>query len=590
MRVAPALVALVALTLGGCLFAADDGLSDRDAPPARACHDAARHCNTKLGEVCRKPDGSGSPQALPGEEERFDGICVIPAARSVREVFVEVRPEVTTGLPTMQLGPVSLAAGQNQELRLPEPARVSGTVLFAGMTPEQRVERAQVRFRSRPLIPGRPLSVDAETLSDPLPSRSGTFERVLAPGAYTITVQAPDLDETRAPPERPFGDGYIEVESGQRPFQFEVSSRSDLIRLSGQVLVRTAEGLVPAEAIEVWAMDARGMADKLVVSRQLLGTSLAQPVRTGRDGRFVLWLPRRPREGAHELRLQFGPAPDAAQPFPSFRLDQVFQVSESQELDAPIVLEGIGGRRDVTGVVLDMDGLPVPGATVTFGTLDTEPFDFRASVQTGPDGAFRVQLYPGTYGAIAQPRKALETPNHPTLPLGLCPLGGELRVPADDPNDLSVQFTCEQRRVLFGRVLVPSMPGEGAPHVVVEAVRRADGLVPALVREQTTTDATGQFLLALSPGIYDLTLRPAPSLKLPYKTVRGVDADQPGLVVVELDRPFELFGQLVDAAGRPVPGTVEAYAVDETGAASLVGRGLSAADGSYALVLPTSSE
>lgn len=569
---APALrLAALAALAGGCgaLGLSPDGF---EAPPARACG-SNDDCAADRAEVCRRPDGTGSPVAdADAGTPSWDGICVLRSSRSAAEIYLEVRPTAGVALPVAQLGPISLAAGQNQELVVPAPAAIGGSVVYAN--PSRPVARARVRFRSRGLIPGRPQTFEVETGASG--GDEGRFSRVLPSDAYQVTVLPPDLfvgDRlVPAPAERPFGDALTDVLSGLRTLTFEITGTDELLRFSGAVLDDAA---APVAGIEVWAIDARPAGSLLPTGGRTGPRRVSQPVRTDADGRFTLWLPRVPagRE-PHLLELRFGPA--AGDDFPSYAPGTRYELTEAFELPAPVVLERVRERVTVTGQVHDR-----AVSTVRVHTVDREAIGYEALARVDPTGAFTVSVPPGIYLASAQP-------DAEGAGLGVCVSRGEFRADGLTPVDIY----CPPSRRLAGQVIGPR--GEPVSGVVVEIARRADVLVAEVRRDQAVTGFNGHFAFEIGDGTYDFSLQPPPEARLPFQVLRALELSAAGtdsLLVVELGAPFELFGRLLGGAlGEPLAATLEAYAVDpETGEPLLVGRGLSKADGSYSIVVPAAA-
>jgi hypothetical protein len=250
-------------------------------------------------------------------------------------------------------------------------------------------------------------------------------------------------------------------------------------------------------------------------------------------------------------------------------------------VEAPVRVRGrVRARRADGGLEA------LPGARVTFHTVDRARFAYSVTVIADEDGRYEASLFPEVYAALAV------APPESGVSQALCPPAGG---PGELLADAAVEgydFRCEARVALFGLVRSRLV---GVGDVAVEAVRRKDALVAEELRQRTTTDADGHFSVALPRGTYDLTLTPPRNAKLPTKLVRGlVLGERAGdgtsvvreSIVVELDAPFELFGRLFSGdQSRPLAATIEAYSVDGEGA-RLVGQAVSAPDGAYSLVLP----
>lgn len=571
------LAGLASLLVVGCDFDFANKRSD-DPPPPRTCYDEALHCDTARGEICRRADGSGQP--LPptvGEEQVFDGICVMTGTQASGEVFFEFQA-TNANTPRTQFGPVSLSKKQNQELFVPEPVLVRGTVSYDGTS--RTVEGARVRFKSVSNIPGRSLVLETQSSNEH--ESSGQYEKLLPQGRYVVTVLPREHEEVKPPQEKPFADDLIMIDAATNRLDLVVSNPNTLMSVSGVVLALKAGQEEPVEGVNVWAMSAERESSSTL--RAGTGTPVAQPARTAADGRFTLWLPRvTEQQKSHRIRLEVGPASDGA-PFPTFRIDtHTWEVAEPMKLPDPIVLSngesGIATTK-ARGQVLAADGSPVAGARISFRTLDDEAFAFTTTVQADNNGRFEASLFAGRYQATAI--APIEDFNE--VPMGLCSLKGVLTV-SDAPVD-GLVLSCEKRRFLYGQVI--DSKGQPVPDVTVSAVRHPDARSADQLREERTSDSQGHFRLALSPGTYDFTFAP-PAAIAPLKSIENVLVDSlrsDSLVVVALDPPFELFGKLFsERSGEPLGGALDAWVVNN-GQATLVGRGLAQRDGSYSIVLP----
>ncbi len=589
---APAIAVVLLLAVAGCAGL----LAGKDAaprPPPRACATDA-DCSRARHEVCRVADGSGtpSPEGSGSPLARFTGICVIPALPSTSEVYLEVRP-VSPAVPATQLGPVELASGQNQQLVLPRPATVTASVVDHAT--QRPVGQAKVRFRLTPLIPDRPLSFDA-TAEGADGQTPGRLTRLLPAGSYGVTLvpPAPAGLVIQPPPEHPFVGAVPLSQLAPAPQTFALSDSSELVTFAGAASLEHDGQVVPAAKVEVWAMAADSVPAGETGAKALAGTALAQPVTTDALGRFTLWLPRLSAgEAAHTVRLQFGPASDGAA-FPSFVDPTVYTVDASgAQPSKPPPSATVDSPVEVTGHVqlLRHSGLVgLANARVTFHTADDSPFSYTTTVVTDENGAYDVQLFPGTY----QPLAAMPPPDGQAegVPIGLCAPASDQNFEIDSGSAAKTRdFLCAPAAPLAGDARYHDVK---VPFVAVEAVRHKDQSLAEGQHLLTTSDAGGVFAMYVPPGDYDLILTPPASTKLPV-TIDHIGevpnaADQaPARLVIELDPPFELFGQLFSGdAAHPVAASIEAYAVGPDGTSQLVGQGAASADGSYSLILPAS--
>lgn len=575
-RLTSAFVVVAALGVGGCdmLF---DALNSPKSPPARACYDEALHCDVARGETCRRPDGQGAP--APGEET-YDGLCVLEGARATGDVYFEFQPS-DASVPRIQFGPIALERGQNQELTVPEPVRVQGRVAYPSGESLVSLEDARVRFKAVSLIPGRPLSFEVQSSAEP--DFAGEYERLIPQGDYVVSVYPREREEVKPPSERPFGDEPLRIDA-PTTLDLVVSNPNALVFLSGTVQKRINGRNEPAEGLTVWAMQVD--ANALESPRQGAGTPLGPTARTQSDGSFKLWFPQPSKAtGPHRFRLEIGPGPDAAA-FPTFRPERVWELGDSRRLAEPLVLsvneEDISTGK-VQGEIRGPYGQSLPGARITFRTLETEPFSYAQTVVSDDSGRFTAVLFAGAYSVFATPQ-TMDFNASGGAP-GLCALAYPLTVARN--GDEHIELFCQERVSFFGRVITRAAnPVLGAS---VTAKRRVDELGADPQHEERTTDAEGFFHLSLTPGVYDFAFVP-PAAIAPPKTIENVVVT-PGrddaLVLFALDPPFELFGRLATETGAlPLAGALEAWVVGADGQSRLVGRGIAQRDGAYSIVLP----
>ncbi len=600
------LVALLLLLTPACagMLAGKDSMAPHLAP--RACA-TDQDCSKARNEVCRAANGSGAPGSG-GAMSSKDGICVIPAPSvPTSEIYLEVRP-LSEAVPPTQFGPVDLANGQNQQLVLPAPGQVSGTVvLHSNRAP---VVQAKLHFQFAPLIPDRPLSFDATSGGDQ-GDQPGAFSLLLPQGNFRLTVVPPistTLDPLTdqplvPPPEHPFTGAVSLSTLAAVPQAIEVSGPNELVNFAGTAQVARGGSPVPVPAgVDVWAVDADSIPASATGAQALQGTLLAQPVTTDQSGSFSLWLPRLPDgQSAYHVRLQLGPSSNGAQ-FPSFVDPTVYTVDGTSKPQAaaraPIEIDR---RVDVSGQVLaaSPDGVPigVADAQVTFHTDDeTSPFSYSTTVLTDATGAYQAKLFPGAYLPLAVLPPSEPTYHH--VPWGLCPPVSRSDFVVQAGESATQDFECDYPRDLAVDLAGESLSGGApVPFVAVEAVRRADDQVDQDLHLRAVSDETGVFSLYVPAGEYTLILTPPSNAKLPV-TTESVGAlsppldptdpnEQPPRLMIELDQPFDLFGQLFSAnASHPLAASIEAYVVNADKTSQLVGQGASSSDGSYSLIVP----
>jgi len=557
---------------------------DKAAPmAARSCY-ADADCDDALGEVCRSAKGAGAVTGNSATTENA-GVCVIRGSGTSDKVWLEIRPQESSVPPT-QAGPFRLSDGQNRELLLPVPVSVDGFVRYDGPEPRTGVKKAKLRFSLAGGIPGRPLLFDTDTSdTDPV----GAFRRRLPSGSFVVSVYPPDSQGEPAPPERWNGGTPVPIATDST-LVIAVSSPSDLIRLSGRVETEWNGVRTPAAGVAVRALDAVSGVTQAV----------AQPAVTAADGSYALWLPGR-TSPTPEVRLEVGPAP-GGRAFPVFSPAATFNVTRDMTAD-PIVVPGLSGAVPVSGWVYTPDQKAIEGAIVTFRTVAPTAFQYAVSVRTDRGGAYATSLFPGAYAAVAEPPDGSELPALPGFSardaesVGLCPwkAPGAGRTLVVEHTEPGVEFLCDKPRQSITVHVVDHL-GRPVTSVVAEAVRRPDAVLADEIREQAAAEEEDWFELRLSSGTWDLTLRPPPDSKLPFRKLRNLlvpeargDRARPfeTSIMVELDPPFELFGRVYSGSPQsPVAATLEAYATDAAGVPFLLGRGLADVDGSYSVVLP----
>src|SRR5690606_30856821 len=108
------------------------------------------------------------------------------------------------------------------------------------------------------------------------------------------------------------------VLSGLREFRFTITPPEAYVRVSGTVRRRTGpEEAAPVEGIEVWAVDAQAEGTLLPGNLKPGSKRLCQPVTTDAEGRYTLFLPALPTDGAHHVELRLGP-PAGGADMPSY--------------------------------------------------------------------------------------------------------------------------------------------------------------------------------------------------------------------------------------------------------------------------------
>jgi len=213
----------------------------------------------------------------------------------------------------------------------------------------------------------------------------------------------------------------------------------------------------------------------------------------------------------------------------------------------------------------DAPGTPVAGALVravtTMNSVSTNPGTTRfwREVTTDAGGVASAYLVPGAnrtarvYEVSVVP--AAGSPYASTCNLQQILNGGE-----------TATISLPRRPLLFGFVL--SATGTRVAGVSIVASRTAATATTQVCSASapttftTTTDATGEFSLSLEEGTYQLDYDPPAGSAAPRFTEFGVPVMASGVShLVQLPRPGLIEGNVVDAAGVPLPNaTVRIFA------------------------------
>ena len=201
---------------------------------------------------------------------------------------------------------------------------------------------------------------------------------------------------------------------------------------------------------------------------------------------------------------------------------------------------------------------------------------------TPTDARYAVRLPRGEYDVVVSPRD-------PAFAKKAFQLIVDVENDPQDGKNLEV----DRKRVLAGTALVTDgRPLASAEIEASPAASLLDGSTPAShwPRAATTTaDLAGNFSLALDPGTYDITVRPAPGSRLPWvvSASRVVGASDARLDPIEIPAPIPAGLLLVDPSTNPVIGAiVRVFAVPTGGTAFVeIGRAMTDAAGHYDMPL-----
>lgn len=224
----------------------------------------------------------------------------------------------------------------------------------------------------------------------------------------------------------------------------------------------------------------------------------------------------------------------------------------------------------VEGTVTAVDGQPVPGIPVTATTTSALRLPMTVGPAprstSGPDGRFRIaNLQPGSYIVVAQTAAA----GRGTGPAGGRPLAGMADVTIDG-RDVAIGITVSVGVAISGRIAFDAVDGTAPLDPARLRVTLApDGSGTGLITT-ATPDASGAFTVqGVLPGNYRVSLTGtgltgAGRTWFPKAITAGgrdlletaIDvrtSDVDDVRVTLTDRPSELAGRMLDAAGQPAP-------------------------------------
>lgn len=490
------------------------------------------------------------------------GLCVDPNDQRLSTVDVEVDAP-GEALPVQGVFAVDLRASPRVDVVLARGVLVSGRLEDSAGGPVDAFVLAQPPQS----VPGRVLAPSSTT------DAGGAFSFLAVEGLrYAMTVSPSDA---RLPPRydiRLDAEAEDGVTQSLEPLLVDEGG----VVISGVVMagIGAAASGVPGLDVRVIAADGR----RLSSTARTLGADEAlaagQPL-----GHFELFL----RDAGTELTLEIGPTV-ANSGYPTVRVPLDVAIATGTDL-GEISLEGEGGAV-LTPVrfaarVVDANGDAASGATLSLRGFVGRG-EFTTVLQADDVGDLTGALPPGVYQAFVY--GTVEN-----AAAGLLVVD-ELAIPSTNAELL---FTLPARVPFRGAVLDPDGEPLAGATLTINRVGDVEGLAEepladSLVSFTGTSDATGQFDLAVDPGQYRVSTRPPPGSNAPAFSQRervgpaGLNRD-----IVLPGRAF-VAGTVV-FAGAPV-GTaylrVFSGFVDERGAAILVGEGFADEAGAFEIVVP----
>jgi protocatechuate 3,4-dioxygenase beta subunit len=441
---------------------------------------------------------------------------------------------------------------------------------------------AVVQLSKAGQIPGTRLQVSRQT-------GSGGASLEALPDVYDVEVR-PDVS-TGLPPRR-IALAITAADQGRVVSLPLVGDGEQMVEVRGKLLLQF-EGAAKAEPARHVRITARS--DDGARSNTLL---LCAPGEVGCDGSFSgLMLPAQRLGEARRYTLLVEATEDAPA-VPTLVLPLL-------EVNAALLAQGVtsGDTLQVT-LPQPLQALNVPALTtrrVQLINADTGApvVGATARVQTQPQGLEQATTSYALSDAegFATLRVAPQQP----FSLVITPSEASDRAvltatidPAVSGEDALLTLPMFERISVSGRVLGRG-PGEQVADAEVEAIPvEALGAMQvqssARRRVSTFTDAQGRFTLRLDAGPYRLQTVPPLSSGLPRRDLT-LDVAQAKSLDVTLGRSSLVFGRVLDPQGVPSPGVqVKVYHHASWSAATLIGEGLTDAQGVYRVIVPNADD
>lgn len=593
------LAALVlALALGGCMFAADLERGDLNT------------CDSD--DDCVQDETQCDPDVRSCEFvcDRALGACVVPAGALSETLVISITDEF--GMSSEQLVEVSSeSAGQPLDIAVPDPVQVTGLIMdLRGETNE--VLEANVTFtrlsQYPPTLEARPITVVSS--ADMIPNELDldyNFTVGLVRGRYS--VEAVPIEPAGADPSvrlyYPIQQACeVDLDSFECHSAFEIPEPTlelfyprDTRVISGRVVGPEGE---PIGGARVYAANASGR----ISANAVTGCDADRP---DECGRFTLAVP--PTTDQFSLQLS-GPADpqsleDALRPTIVvgtfyFTLDANADgrlAVEDGEISplafpaqaAPVLFDPVIQGRGRNGITVPLAGVSLRIRSANDGTWAGGAYEFDATTDAlgaivpaishlqGPEGT-GIMLVPGNYDVEITPA-----------------LGGDLAnavvsvvVAASEEGVQPQPLTIPARSLLSGHVTTPgNVP---LPGVQVEATNAAG------VSFSATTDELGRYSMFVDPSVYDVMFVPPEGSLLSRARRVGVqvinDAVEESALDVMISYGVYVSGAITRAATREpiVAAVVESYVVRQGDPDNPplipIGLSLTGTDGGFNIIIP----
>ncbi len=545
-----------------------------------------------------------------GDDECGSGACVehtciTPFLDAAMKVFFEVVPAPDPFTPPrapVVFAPVDIAGPTSVDLALPAEVLVSGGAFVDSLggvrVPVQVTFTPQSTF---PEAPSAPVRVTSDTDDYTVLLEAGrVYDVVVEPTGVAVAGLAAALGlGIDDPPATnffpPLHTQWTATTAGALDFTYDLDSVTGLVAactaldpdgctLGGHVKSVDAVGTAVAEGgLLVRAVDADGR----VVSSSTLTTS---------TGWFQIRISPDLAGAPYELRVT--PPDDVTLPSIDVPVDLAI-ASDAREITlprlAPVSVQNYVGYY--------VDGVPyaVNHAAVSFESIALDdlglPGDlsFRrtAFTETPAEGPspFTLDVFPGTYRVVVTPAESDRA--------GVLVFEVDIDERSATPGIQGQNYLLPLRTRMSGVVLTPGgspvpLAGLNAHRVAPPSTLAAGDLLRFGRSSETTADGTGNFLLPLDVGTFDLVVHPGEGTGYAWHVVPGVvvGAEQPDFAMdVPIASPVPVEGVVLDGSGeQPLAhAMVRAYVILGTGEqarAVQVGEATTDENGAYEVLLP----
>ena len=535
--------------------------------------------------------GTAAPPSCVTDSDCSSGtICFVDGcADPTRELAVEVTGSSLTGIFPQDFEVKEL--GASQDFFLPGPITIGGSFQLertAGVDPTQRdIYDSEVLVRATGesvLLPGVTRSYQSRFAK----TDRGTFSMGVGQGRYSVTA----LPTDPGVPPMTFTNVLAGLDAGGA-LNFAFASDQGVVKLSGRLLRKRLAGPPPTDLVVTQA-EMELQAFDPATGEPLSQRGATSSGHAGATGDFILVMSPLARSLPVIEVVATPRSLDALVPTRRFALRPPFAANVTLELgDFGEVIP------EVRGVVLGVEGEPLAGASVLFeGRVGGEGVFRSRLVETGPDGAFTVDLLPsdGTFTMTVFPAPGARS--------GVTQTQARVTSAPGAPPALTPQrLRCRERLLVRGTVLLADQ--SPAAMIRVRAVETSKSPTRPLPLEdvEVLTDSAGVYELRLDPGSWSLEFLPTGDLPQTSRLVTvstiaasdGDTLDRQQLAPIVLPRGRRVTGVVTsNVANRgPTPlsnAQVRFFRVtriENKPASVLLGTGVTNGIGVYTVILPT---